>query len=295
MLDVARSSNVGSGVGCTSGSGVCVGTDEWLSETPDRTNLLILITITIRSLKPMVYDLRISILKTVIILSKWIRRCSVKLFAVLLLVFVTFGCKSTDSESNSILKASRDETYIAPIPRKIEQRFCNLFDRNKRVPVAFFDADSTLRISKSGNVSANDGTDVNLLPFVAGKIRELNDQGYLVAVISNQGGVTNPRVNLPEEEARNGLRRIAEKIHSHPVRGIVHYIDYATGESGSGDMFRKGIGTGMATTAGLTIPGGRMGLQQHLLQDCQRRSGIDWNRSFMVGDSTFKKPKWKQN
>src|SRR5262245_4527543 len=48
-----------------------------------------------------------------------------------------------------------------------------------KIPVAFFDADSTLRISRSGSVSASEIDDVYVLPFAASHIKALNEQGML--------------------------------------------------------------------------------------------------------------------
>lgn len=135
------------------------------------------------------------------------------------------------------------------------------------VKVAFFDADSTLRVSKSGSVSANGPKDVILLPFVADRIAELNQAGYLIMIVSNQGGVG--KGILPIQTADAALFYTVKLIRGKNKKARVHYIDFAENE----DQFRK-PGTGMAEN----------------LENELKKSGlsIDWKNSFMVGDSAYK-------
>jgi DNA 3'-phosphatase len=134
------------------------------------------------------------------------------------------------------------------------------------IAVAFFDADSTLRVSKSGSVSANGVDDVNVLPFAAARIAELNEDGLLVAVVSNQGGVASGI--LPFEVAQGALAFTAARLGDLGAR--VDYFDMADKK----DEFRKPQ-TGMA-----------LELDRRLEETCG--VGVDLERSFMVGDSGFK-------
>jgi bifunctional polynucleotide phosphatase/kinase len=144
------------------------------------------------------------------------------------------------------------------------------FSANKgQVKVAFFDADSTLRVSLSGNVSANAPTDVLILPFVAPKIAELNREGYLVMVVSNQGGVAEGHVTM--EIADGALRYMADLIRDENQEASIHYFDFAE----ANDNYRKPK-TGMAEL-----------LETKL---AERDLRVDWQNSFMVGDSAYKKP-----
>jgi DNA 3'-phosphatase len=138
---------------------------------------------------------------------------------------------------------------------------------NAPAKVAFFDADSTIRVSKSGNVTADSATDVNVLPFAAREIKRLTSEGYVIAVVSNQGGVAAGHQTLATAEkalalAVSGLKRMGARVH---------YFDFAE----KNDNFRKPK-TGMATL-----------LEEKLESKCD--SSIDWDASFMVGDSGYKK------
>ena len=139
--------------------------------------------------------------------------------------------------------------------------------RGSMVKVAFFDADSTLRVSLSGSVSANNPTDVMILPFVAERIAELNEKGYLVMIVSNQGGVGR---QITIETADGALKYATELIAKQNPKAKFHYIDFADKK----DEFRKPE-SGMADL-----------LEKKLKEKGLR---IDWKKSFMVGDSAYKK------
>lgn len=138
------------------------------------------------------------------------------------------------------------------------------------IKVAFFDADSTLRVSKSGAVSANTADDVNLLPLVARKVAQVNAEGFLVAIVSNQGGVAAGYVTF--EQAVGGLQRIASLL-AQRAGARVDYLGLAPGD---GELRKPK--TGMADK-----------LDKLLTEKCGR--GIDKAASFMVGDSGYTKLK----
>jgi DNA 3'-phosphatase len=148
--------------------------------------------------------------------------------------------------------------------RKLSSSF-DLPPAGSSVPVAFFDADSTLRVSISGNVSASHAKDVYLLPCVAERLRELKENGYLIMIVSNQGGI--PRYTSLEE-ADLALQYTVDLIRE--AGGDVAIYDFAE----NNDEYRK-PNTGMA-----------QGLEALLLE---RNIMIDKNRSFMIGDSAYKK------
>lgn len=141
---------------------------------------------------------------------------------------------------------------------------------NGMAKVAFFDADSTLRVSKSGSVSANAPDDVLILPFVAETLARLAQQGYLIAIVSNQGGVKDGIITF--EIADQGLRFAISQIRARDQRAVIHYYDFAE----SYDRFRK-PNIGMAETLAIAL--------------LERGVGIDWDNSLMVGDSAYKKAK----
>lgn len=134
-------------------------------------------------------------------------------------------------------------------------------------PVAFFDADSTLRVSKSGQVTADDAGDVNILPFVARKLAELDALGYLVAIVSNQGGVGSGHQSY--EDAEGALAFTVAQLGVLGAR--VHYFDFAEAY----DQYRK--------------PQPGMGARLDGLLTTRCGAGVDMARSLMVGDSAYKK------
>ncbi|MBI2892738.1 MAG: HAD-IIIA family hydrolase [Deltaproteobacteria bacterium] len=134
-------------------------------------------------------------------------------------------------------------------------------------PVAFFDADSTLRVSKSGSVTADYPGDVNILPFVARKIAELGELGYLVAVVSNQGGVGSGHQSY--EDAEGALAFTVAQLGRLGAR--VHYFDFAEAY----DEFRK--------------PQPGMGARLDGMLTTRCGAGVDLARSLMIGDSAYKK------
>lgn len=141
-----------------------------------------------------------------------------------------------------------------------------------KAKVAFFDADSTIRISKTKSVTANEENDVLILPFVAKKIRELNESGYLIAIVSNQGGVKDNK-----EKFQIAQGSLLYTIHQLARLGArVDYFDFAEffDDKDLNKGFRKPA-IRMATT-----------LEENLKKACKNDAlRIDKDLSFMVGDS----------
>jgi len=138
----------------------------------------------------------------------------------------------------------------------------------KKIKVAFFDADSTLRVAPSGSVSAGQERDVWILPLVSKKIAELQAEGYLVVIVSNQGGVPK-NVSLEQADAAlNFVRRMVAWLN--PLAKI-QYFDFAE----KYDNDRK-PNTGM------------MDRLNELLK-AKFGAEIDKEKSFMCGDSAYKK------
>jgi DNA 3'-phosphatase len=158
-------------------------------------------------------------------------------------------------------------TYVAPSKRRAFSTHVWFPGYAKKVPVAFFDADSTLRVSKSGSVTPNGANDLVLLPGVATGLRKAMLEGALIAVVSNQKGVSLGYVSL--EAAEGALATTAKWLGNKQAQ--VHYFDMATHD----DEDRKPK-TGMATR----------------LEDQIKTSydiDIDWNKSYMVGDAGWKR------
>ena len=136
-----------------------------------------------------------------------------------------------------------------------------------RIKVAFFDADDTLRTSKSRPGQFVDAVDdIRILPGVADHLRRLNQRGWLVVIVSNQGGV--PKYRSLEQIDRV-LARTVDILRESGA--IVNYYDFAE----TYDRFRK-PGTGMVDT-----------LLERLRQHFGRPVTLDRERSFMVGDAAY--------
>ena len=135
------------------------------------------------------------------------------------------------------------------------------------VPVAFFDADSTLRVSANGSITPDSPDDVMLLPGVAKGINKAASQGMLIAIVSNQGGVARGHTTL--DNAEKALARTAELIVAKGAP--IHYFDFAPNY----DHDRK-PGTGMAEE-----------LEQRI-EDAFGLS-VDWASTTMVGDAGWKR------
>ena len=149
---------------------------------------------------------------------------------------------------------SRREFLTAEIPAK-----------DGKVTVAFFDADSTLRVSKSGAPSANSPSDYIILPGVTEKIAELNRTGILVAIVSNQAGI--PK-SISFADANAALSNMIKDMAKAGAR--VDYYDFA--ENYDGDRKpEKGMGTRL----------------ERLLSE--RGWELSKTDSYMVGDSAYKK------
>ncbi len=178
-------------------------------------------------------------------------------YAALSAVLALTSCKVRDDAASAVKDAPSHaadlSTYACPASEKIR--------------VAFFDADSTLRVAKSGAVSANAADDVDVLPFVGSKIGELNKAGYLVAIVSNQMGIQQGKITAEASEAALSLtaRGLGE------LGGRIDYIGMAPAD----DDLRKPK-TGLASQlAGL------------LKDKCGKE--IDLANSLMVGDSAYKR------
>lgn len=155
------------------------------------------------------------------------------------------------------------DSFSPPVKRRMLTGF---HPDQQKVKVAFFDADGTLRRSKSGTLVVRSREDIELLPFVASKLGDLHDEGYLIAIVSNQGGI--PKHTTVEQTESLFASTVSELW----VRGgPVHYFDFAENY----DNDRKPH-TGMAERMeGIlaALPGGPFLL--------------DKENSFMVGDAGY--------
>ncbi len=194
-------------------------------------------------------------------------RSALLLFYLLASPFVLAAEKSVPGgRCSDSLKEAELRQVSLPIKRRQIVGF--KFDSSApSVKVAFFDADDTLRRSKSGAIVVNEEADLQILPGRAAKIAELNQQGYLVVIVSNQGGI--PQY-LSLEQAESLLAKTISELSREG--GRVHYFDFAEFR----DQDRK--------------PG--IGMAERLEQLLKTFEGgpylIDRSKSFMVGDAGYK-------
>lgn len=139
----------------------------------------------------------------------------------------------------------------------------------RKIKVAFFDADSTIRVATSGSVSANHVKDVTLLPYMHKKMKQLFYDNYLIYIVSNQGGVSKKIITC--ETAEGALVYTIKLMKDEGM--IVHGFDYAE----SDDKYRK-PDIGMINK-----------LEKKLKSTFGSSASIDKSLSFMVGDSAYKK------
>jgi DNA 3'-phosphatase len=175
-------------------------------------------------------------------------------------LFLIFLLSTTFSLAQDRECPSRTRRVIDP---SFRPRIINM------IKVAFFDADSTLRVSLQGAVSPNTPRDVKLLPYMTKKINDLKNQGYLIYVVSNQGGVEDKIINCAT--ADGALKYAVDLIRAEGA--IIHGYDFAEFKNRD----RK-PDIGMASK-----------LEKILKNKFGSTAQIDKQQSIMVGDSAYKK------
>jgi len=135
----------------------------------------------------------------------------------------------------------------------------------RAIKVAFFDADFTLRISKTpGRFSPQSAQDQVLLPNVSETLRRLNEAGYLIAIVSNQRSTAS---SWEWNEQRLIFRDLAEKLRLAGAR-----VDYVS----IGGFWQRDHQKPQS---------GSFTHLDRLLNE--RGLKIDRHRSFIVGDAGF--------
>ena len=134
------------------------------------------------------------------------------------------------------------------------------------IPVAFFDADYTLRITRSGRHWPAEPSDMMILPGVREKIAELTGRGYFVAIVSNQRGAAHAlevkQINAIFDELSSRVERGGGKVHAY---------FYAV----NNEQIKPSAYLGTFTEATLKAAHGE-------------NAHIDLSRSFMVGDAGYR-------
>lgn len=152
------------------------------------------------------------------------------------------------------------------LPQKRRELVLSTCGTSRKLCVAFFDADRTLRQTRSKKCSPHGRHDVLIYRYAADKLRKLSEAGWVLAIVSNQAGIELGYVSIAEVEdaMQETLRQFAA------LGAIFNYYDYAE----KYDENRK--------------PGSEMAwrLERKLHQV---KYEIDWQQSYMVGDAAWKK------
>ncbi len=153
-------------------------------------------------------------------------------------------------------------------PQKRRTFIANPDLKSIELPVAFFDADNTLRRTRSGKPSPHGRHDVIVFAHAIDKLKELVEKGYVLAIVSNQAGIELGFLSSCEvEEALHETMRV---FAEHGI--IFNYYDYADRR----DKNRK------------PEPEMAWRLERKLHQQGLK---IAWHQSFMVGDAAWKNGK----
>ncbi|MBU1107105.1 MAG: HAD-IIIA family hydrolase [Candidatus Riflebacteria bacterium] len=152
------------------------------------------------------------------------------------------------------------------VPEKRRSLILPAHNSEKVLCVGFFDADSTLREAHSKKSSPHGKHDVMIYRHAAEKLRALSEAGWLLAIVSNQAGISLGYITKAEVE-----EAMQETIREFAALGAIFgYYDYAENY----DENRK--------------PANEMAWRlERKLHQVKRK--INWKDSFMVGDAAWKK------
>jgi HAD superfamily hydrolase (TIGR01662 family) len=140
----------------------------------------------------------------------------------------------------------------------------------KLKPVLCLDMDGTIRRSKSGATFIKDADDIVLIPGVEEKIWKYSDDGYIVTLISNQGGVAHAYKS--EHEAAEEVlatMRLFKRNPFHVVQ-VCYFMEDGKVEPWCHRSLTRKPGYGMLVL---------------VEAECFKRYIIvDWDKSLFVGD-----------
>ncbi|KAF1939758.1 PNK3P-domain-containing protein [Clathrospora elynae] len=135
--------------------------------------------------------------------------------------------------------------------------------------IAAFDFDSTLIMSASGKTFSRDASDWKWWDSsVPGRLKELHEEGYLVAIVSNQGGIS---LKPDPKTVKSDQKRLAD--FKTKVTAVLNQLDLPISiyAATSRDQYRKP----------------RTGIWHELLDDYDFESAesVDLENSVFVGDA----------
>ncbi|KAF1921744.1 polynucleotide kinase 3 phosphatase-domain-containing protein [Ampelomyces quisqualis] len=138
-----------------------------------------------------------------------------------------------------------------------------------KTKIAAFDFDSTLITSASGKVFSRDATDWKWWHIsVPGTLQRLHEEGYLVAIVSNQGGIS---LKPDPKTIKSDQKRLAD--FKGKVSAVLNQLDMPVSvyAATARDQYRKP----------------RTGMWEEILDDydLDGASAVDLENSFFVGDA----------
>ncbi len=136
--------------------------------------------------------------------------------------------------------------------------------RNSK-PTAFLDRDGVL-VEDTGYVYKTEG--LILLPLVAQTLKQLQDRGYLLIVITNQAGVARGFFN--EDHVKTFHQELARRVEAESGAKIDAFYYCPHHPFGEVPAYAK--------TCNCRKPG------TALLEQAGKDFAIDWQKSFFVGD-----------
>lgn len=137
-------------------------------------------------------------------------------------------------------------------------------------PVLALDLDGTVRFSKSGKKFIDGPDDIELLPGIEEAIWAYRDKGYLIAALSNQGGVAWGFKTVAQAEAElAATRNLFTRDPFHVLQQCYHMETGNVEPYNHRSLFRKPD----------------IGMLCWIEYECWTAGYIvDWDNSLMVGD-----------
>ncbi|MGZ3694557.1 MAG: hypothetical protein ACXWQO_10280 [Bdellovibrionota bacterium] len=175
------------------------------------------------------------------------------MFRTLIILFLLFFCPPS----------------WAAEPAFARQTFRGAFTPSeKKVRVAIFDADQTLRLSTTQYRAPRHPSEVLILPGVKERILQLNREGFFVAIMSNQ---QNPVKDTGIEAINLTMNESLRLIETSGAQ--INYVDFSVTEDDAKPsplMFER--------------------LEKNIREKFGADYSIDRDSSFMVGDAAYIRP-----
>jgi len=144
----------------------------------------------------------------------------------------------------------------------------------KTAPVLFIDRDGTLVNTKSGKTFPENAQDFELKEGILDALKVAKEkEGYIIAVVSNQGGVAHGHYEIEDIENQfDTLHRLCEGLIDRDMMFYSPFHPQGTVEPYNNSSTLRKPDTGMATAVEMYLLG-------------RKNTKINWYGSKMVGDT----------